>query len=133
MQVRLPRNTAATLSQFVICGILRQPLLARQPLAAERLAQRVQQVVIDQFDELRALGIGLWQSFDLLPPCGMPSVLQDASAISSAATVRSAVTHRCLRASLIIQNNCQKLAAQSQRARTPSKENSSETQRLGSA
>ena len=64
MQVRLPRNTAATLSQFVICGILRQPLLARQPLAAERLAQRVQQVVIDQFDELRALGIGLWQSFD---------------------------------------------------------------------
>ena len=71
MQVRLPRNTtAATLSQFVICGILRQPLLARQPLAAERLAQRVQQVVIDQFDELRALGIGLWQSFDLLPPCG---------------------------------------------------------------
>ena len=31
---------------------------------AERLAQRVQQVVIDQFDELRALGIGLWQSFD---------------------------------------------------------------------
>ena len=82
MQVRLPRNTtAATLSQFVICGILRQPLLARQPLAAERLAQRVQQVVIDQFDELRALAIGLWQSFDLLPPCGMPSVLQDASAI----------------------------------------------------
>ena len=67
MQVRLPRNTAATLSQFVICGILRQPrqpLLARQPLAAERLAQRVQQVVIDQFDELRALGLGLWQSFD---------------------------------------------------------------------
>ena len=55
--------------------------MARQPLAAERLAQRVQQVVIDQFDELRALAIGLWQSFDLLPPCGMPSVLQDASAI----------------------------------------------------
>ena len=71
MQVRLSRNTtAATLSQFVICGILRQPLLARQPLAAERLAQRVQQVVIDQFDELRALAIGLWQSFDaFLLPC----------------------------------------------------------------
>ena len=80
MQVRLPRNTAATLSQFVICGILRQPLLARQPLAAERLAQRVQQVVIDQFDELRALAIGLWQSFDaLLCLLGVPSVLQSAS------------------------------------------------------
>ena len=73
MQVRLPRNTAATLSQFVICGILRQPLLARQPLAAERLAQRVQQVVIDQFDELRALGIGLWQSFDAAAAVVMPS------------------------------------------------------------
>ena len=74
MQVRLPRNTtAATLSQFVICGILRQPLLARQPLAAERLAQRVQQVVIDQFDELRALGIGLWQSFDAAAAVRMPS------------------------------------------------------------
>ena len=86
---RLPRNTtAATLSQFVICGILRQPLLARQPLAAERLAQRVQQVVIDQFDELRALAIGLWQSFDAAAAVRMPSILQDASAICKRVAAR---------------------------------------------